>query len=568
MRRRALDTRGWWVTGALTLLAAALRLPALGRPHEFSFDETYYAKDAFSYLRFGYERAYVDSANGLLLKGQTNVLTSSPEFVVHPPIGKWAIALGEAVFGMNPFGWRIVMALLGVWAVAIVHRTMLRLSRSVVMAAMAGLFMAIDGLAIVMSRTALLDQTLMFLVLSTFWALLRDRDHYAHTLLLGQYGERVPPARRLRPWRWLAIVCITGAVATKWSGLWFAIAFALMALWWDVRERKAHEVIGGRDWLLDLGWVVLAALFGAGGYLLSWIGWFRSTNAWDRNWNDGGVGWLPQSLRALIYYHQQALQFHTNLTSSHPYKAAPYWWPLMIRPTSFSYDTYARGQHGCTVTSCSAEVLALGNVVLWWVASLALVLFVLNGLARLLRLTVSIADHHFAPAESSRLQWDIVGPALVGIGAGWLPWIYWHNRTTFSFYSIVYAPFMFMLAAYALAAFSSRRVVVEGLAPDPAPQAVQAEQLRSAAASALVEPSGEVVASSFMGVVPEPLPAWDARPPVARFEYDVVDRRHAIIAAIVVLAAIGFTVFFYPVWTGQVVPYAAWDARMWLNSWV
>ena len=33
--------------------------------------------------------------------------TTGAEMVVHPEVGKWLIALGEQLFGMDPFGWRI-----------------------------------------------------------------------------------------------------------------------------------------------------------------------------------------------------------------------------------------------------------------------------------------------------------------------------------------------------------------------------------------------------------------------------------------------------------------------------
>ena len=32
--------------------------------------------------------------------------TSNAEYVVHPPLGKVMIAIGEAMFGLTPFGWR------------------------------------------------------------------------------------------------------------------------------------------------------------------------------------------------------------------------------------------------------------------------------------------------------------------------------------------------------------------------------------------------------------------------------------------------------------------------------
>ena len=55
-------------------------------------------------------------------------------------------------------------------------RIIRRLTRSDLVGTVAGLLVALDGLHIVMSRTALLDITLMFLVLAAFGFLLLDRD--------------------------------------------------------------------------------------------------------------------------------------------------------------------------------------------------------------------------------------------------------------------------------------------------------------------------------------------------------------------------------------------------------
>ena len=97
-----------------TLLAFFLRLWQLGTPREFEFDETYYAKDAWSLLNHGYVREYVDNANERILDGRTTGLwKDDPSMIVHPEVGKWLIALGEKAFGMDPFGWRIAAAVVG-----------------------------------------------------------------------------------------------------------------------------------------------------------------------------------------------------------------------------------------------------------------------------------------------------------------------------------------------------------------------------------------------------------------------------------------------------------------------
>ena len=61
LRRPMPQDRWWGWLGPMFagIVAAVLRLVDLGRPDKFVFDETYYAKDAFSLLRYGDPRAFV-----------------------------------------------------------------------------------------------------------------------------------------------------------------------------------------------------------------------------------------------------------------------------------------------------------------------------------------------------------------------------------------------------------------------------------------------------------------------------------------------------------------------------
>ena len=46
-------------------------------------------------------------------------------------------------------------------------------------------------------------------------------------------------------------------------------------------------------------------------------------------------------------------------------------------------------------------------------------------------------------------------------------------------------------------------------------------------------------------------------------------RRWGIAAAgTVVLLAVAAAWFFWPIWTGELIPYERWDWRMWLPTWV
>ncbi len=160
----------------VALVAGVLRFWNLGSPHAVIFDETYYAKDAWALVNQGYEGAWPKDIDKTILENPDAVTVPvDPGYVVHPPVGKWVIGLGEWIFGFNPFGWRFMVAVLGTLSVLMLCRIGRRLFRSTFLGCLAGGLLAVDGLHFVMSRSALLDQVLMFFVLAAFGCLLVDR---------------------------------------------------------------------------------------------------------------------------------------------------------------------------------------------------------------------------------------------------------------------------------------------------------------------------------------------------------------------------------------------------------
>lgn len=172
--------------------------------------------------------------------------------VVHPPVGKQLIAIGEAIFGYNGFGWRFTGALLGVVLVALVVRIVRRISRSTLVGAIAGVLLICDGVSFVTARTALLDGFLTFFVVAAFGALIVDRDQVRErmhiALLAGRSAATVwGPRVGVRWWRFGAGVLLGLACATKWSGVYFVLFFGAMALAFDVAARRQYQV--QRPWL-------------------------------------------------------------------------------------------------------------------------------------------------------------------------------------------------------------------------------------------------------------------------------------------------------------------------------
>ncbi len=437
--------RGWIGPLVVTLLGGLLRLVDLGRPHALIFDETYYPKDALALLRFGVERKTIDGADDVLLSSDGNwrtvdIFTGDPNFVVHPPLGKWTIALGEYVFGATPFGWRFAVAVLGTLSILMVARIARRLTRSDLVGTLAGLLLAVEGMHLVLSRTGLLDMVLTFWIVAAFGLLLIDRDRTRHRLAelvkadgLAALATPWGPRLGLRPWRWTAAVALGLACSVKWSALWFVALFILMSLVWDVSARRVIGV--GRPWRATLfrdapltGLAMLGIIVAV--YLASWTGWFLTDDGYARQWAAGHpASFIPETLRSLWHYHAEAWRFHVGLNSVHPYGSNALSWPFQARPTSFFYESIKDGSEGCPTDNCSSAVTALGNPLIWWFGILAVI--------------------HQAWRWVGRRDWRS-GAVLVAIAAGWVPWLIYLDRTIFTFYTVVISPFLVMAVAMTL----------------------------------------------------------------------------------------------------------------------
>ncbi len=453
---------GWLATLLIGMLAGLLRLVRLDLPAGRIFDEVYYACDAQNLLRFGVEMATESNADDPSV-GMSCTPTGEAGFVVHPPLGKWAIGLGLRVFGVNEFGWRIAAAVTGTLMVVVLVRVTRRMTGSTLLACLAGLLLAVDGLHFVQSRVAMLDIFVAAAVLAAFACLVADRDAVRRRLAvtgdedLTGWGPRLG----LRPWRLAAGVCLGAGLATKWSAVYYVAVLVLLVFAWEVGARRTAGVRApvrstlrrSAPGLLAVLLVLPVAL-----YLLSWAGWFLGDAGWDRQWAathpaaGSLTGLLPDALRSWGQYHREILSFHDGLSTPHPYQSHPAGWLLLARPVSYYYPPgVGPGDYGCGVASCSREVLALGTPAIWWAAIPLLV--------ALLWLWVSKRDWRAAA----------VGVLLL---TAIVPWVRddLAGRTMFLFYALPAVPFMCLglalVAGWALggAAASARRRLVSALA--------------------------------------------------------------------------------------------------------
>src|SRR5215475_15427010 len=101
------------------------------------------------------------------------------------------MAVGQWAFGLSPFGWRFSAAVVGTLSILMLARIVRRMTRSTLLGCVAGLLLALDGLELVLSRTAILDIFLMFWVLAAFGFLVIDKDKTADRLAAaaGDYSS-------------------------------------------------------------------------------------------------------------------------------------------------------------------------------------------------------------------------------------------------------------------------------------------------------------------------------------------------------------------------------------------
>jgi dolichyl-phosphate-mannose-protein mannosyltransferase len=520
---------GWLASIGVFLLALFLRLWNLGEPDEFAFDETYYAKDAWSLLHHGHVREYPGDADEKILDGATTGLwKDDPSMVVHPEVGKWMIALGEWAFGMDPFGWRIMAAVCGALMVLVLCRLVRRITGSTLLGCVAGLLLCLDGMHLVLSRLALLDIFLAFWVLLAASCLVLDRDWLRARLAAGR------DVRFWRPWLLVAGVCFGLAIGVKWSGLYALAAFGPLVVWWSTGARLMVGVRRARlKGVLTDGVPAFLALVGVAGlvYTASWTGWLLNAHEYERtksqsqyaqfeSWagdcdkeslkgvesddsrqwatarqpDAAGLGEVRQSLHSLWLYHRDVYTFHTVFLncSEHTYASDPLAWPLLARPVGVNVENDIQpGDQGCAAeegSHCIREVLLIGTPVLWWGGVLALL----------------YAGYAFV----LRRDWRY-GLALVGTLSLWLPWERDDERPIFLFYASAFFPFVVIAVTLLLG-----------------------EILGRAPAGSRRRTVGTVVAGAF-----------------------------------VVLVLLNFA-WFWPIWTNGLLTDSEWRDRIWLERWI
>ncbi|HEU4526769.1 MAG TPA: phospholipid carrier-dependent glycosyltransferase [Actinomycetota bacterium] len=461
--RRAVN-RPWVALVTVGVLAAVLRFTHVTYPEQRIFDEYYYSKSACILLGYTNERCDVNSEDERYWRRERGDVGS----YVHPPLGKWAIAVGELIFGPDPFGWRFSAVVFGSASVVMLAGIAHLLFRKPIWTFTAGLLLATESLHFVQSRMAMLDIFVTTWIVAGFLLLVLDREWIdrrtfsGSQVAVGSGGAGAPgpyprPARPVsgeaaatvgddagsggasaptppdvrapvpeplfRPWRLLAGVAFGGAVASKWSGVTAIATAVLLSVMWERSRRKRAGVerpLWGAVAAEGFGIVIALLLVPVAVYVVSYVGWFAQ-NGWD----------VPEWLRLqgeIADYHRHLDVVDAEGKPIHPYLSEAWKWILLVRPILY-YSKYP-------VPGLRKVIYANGNPAVFWGALLA----------------VPFALFRWRQRRDWRA--GFVAVAVLGL---YVPWLL-VPRPQFLFYATPIVPFLVLACVYALQDVAEIRV--------------------------------------------------------------------------------------------------------------
>jgi len=302
------------------------------------FDEIYHARTAYEH-----------------------VSRLAPYEITHPPLGKIIIGIGIRVFGMNPFGWRVMGALTGVLMLPLIYVFAHRLFRKTLFAFIPTALFALDFMHYTQTRIATIDSySVFFIMLMYLFMYLYTETNY----------NRQPIGRSLLPLALCGVSFGLGA-ATKWLCLYAGAGLAL--LFFIQMAKRYREYAYAREAVLTekeperraflesitksyvqntfvtLLWCVLFFIIvPLIIYLLSYIPYTL-------------VAESPYDFSGILQNQEYMFEYHSNLktASPHPFASEWYTWPFNYRPVFF-YQGQGYPPH------LMSSMSTMGNPAVWW----------------------------------------------------------------------------------------------------------------------------------------------------------------------------------------------------------
>jgi dolichyl-phosphate-mannose--protein O-mannosyl transferase len=397
--RKSLGWDWYLVLGSFAIFAIAIALHfwQLGKLPYPVFDESLFGQYANEYL------------------------AGSPTWEGHPPLGKYFLMMGILIFGHNEIGYRVLGACFGSILPLLAIGLVYRLSYNRNFALLSGLFLGSDGLFLVESRLGLINVFLVSFGLISQIFFLASLEHKSklRTFLLCCSG-----------------IMLGAAASVKWNGLGFSLLVFLIVLLVSAIAKFFPKKLSKLGLLAEITtihwWQYLFCLIPSAiaFYLVQWLPLFMLNSGGVEPAN--GFGAIFSFWESLVRVHAHIIWWHSGdiVTTldpehpAHPYCSSAISWAVLARPVGYYFTTEADGRY--------SVMQGIGNPLLWWFSTLAIVSVTVGSLLPKFRKTTNIGSTNYL---------------LLGYFANYVPWLL-VKRCLFVYHYMSSAVFSFVTLAW------------------------------------------------------------------------------------------------------------------------
>ena len=344
----------------------------------------------------------------------------------HPPLGKTLLAIGISIFGMNPFGWRIMGTLFGAALIPIMYILAKRFFKDTFWAFFCAFLMMFDFMHFTQTRLATIDSYTVFFVMLMYYYMLDYYDSKAYNR--GLFKSFVP--------LFLCGIALGLGAATKWIALYGVFGLAILFFMsrgyecndynnmlnmqmnnenirYDFKSRLFGKWIVKYFYLTCLFCILFFIIVPASIYVLSFI---------PIHYNEDSknlVTTVFDSVKSMFEYHK-------GVVAAHPYSSNWYEWPLDIRPIFYYQGTALPDNKGSVIAG-------FGHPLLFWTGLIAF--FVI------LWLIVRNTLKKDRIQDGNKLLWF----PIIGYLSQYLPWVVAPRKVTFIYHYFSCVPFLILM---------------------------------------------------------------------------------------------------------------------------
>ncbi len=352
------------------------------------FDEIYHARTAYEHI------------NGL-----------QPYETTHPPLGKLIISLGILVFGMNPFGWRVMGTLFGIFMLPLIYLFAKKLFKSTPAAAVAIILLAADFMHFAQTRIATIDVYITFFIILMYYFMY---DYTTKSFYDTPFKKTLVPLA-------LSGVCMGLGIASKWTGIYAGLGLAvLFFISFGRRIYEYRKIMADKNatqeqqnavknckkyciytilWCIVFFGIVPLAIYAA-----SYIPHLQAPGM--------------KGIESIIENQASMFSYHSSLTDTHPFSSQWYEWPVIARPIWYFSGQSAEG--------LKMSIASFGNPFIWWAAIGAFVYCI----------------YKLVKNKSYKAMF-----LIIAFFAQYLPWV-GVQRIVFIYHYFTSVPFLILMLAY------------------------------------------------------------------------------------------------------------------------